>query len=108
MESATEDIGVHWENGEPAILFRSRGKGAAQRAGRASVTALPSADLPPGTNRLRYEDLQRVTDIAPLFGKLDDLLHRAGSIREDRHTILLKLVLVKLYDEDHAQENRGR
>ena len=110
MESATEDIGVHWENGEPAILFRSRGKEAARRAGRASVTALPSADLPPGTNRLRYEDLQQVTDILPLFGELDDLLHRAGSIREDRHTILLKLVLVKLYDEDHVQtpENRGR
>jgi type I restriction enzyme M protein len=110
MKSATENIGVHWENGEPAILFRSRGKEAAQRAGRASVTALPSADLPPGTNRLRYEDLQQVTDIAPLFGKLDDLLHRAGSVQEDRHTILLKLLLVKLYDEDHAQapENRGR
>jgi type I restriction enzyme M protein len=110
MESATENIGVHWENGEPAILFRSRGKEAARRAGRASVTALPSADLPPGTNRLRYEDLQQVTDIVPLFGELDDLLHRAGSIREDRHTILLKLLLVKLYDEDHAQapESRGR
>jgi type I restriction enzyme M protein len=110
MDSATEDIGVHWENGEPAILFRSRGKDAARRAGLASVTKLPSADLPPGTNRLRYEDLQQVTDIVPLFGELDNLLHRAGRIREDRHTILLKLVLVKLYDEDHAQvpENRGQ
>lgn len=107
MDSATEDIGVHWENGEPAILFKSRGKSAARHAGLASVTALPSADLPPGTNRLRYADLQQITDVEPLFGELDNLLHRAGSLREDRHTILLKLLLVKLYDEERAQEKEN-
>jgi type I restriction enzyme M protein len=104
MDSASKDIGVHWENGEPAILFRSRRKDAARREGLASVTMLPSSDLPPGTNRLRYADLKQITDIEPLFLRLDELLHRAGSIREARHTILLKLLLVKLYDEERAQE----
>src|ERR1700722_11040353 len=99
MDSASKDIGVHWENGEPAILFRSRRKDAARREGLASVTMLPSSDLPPGTNRLRYADLKQITNIEPFFLRLDELLHRAGSIREARHTILLKLLLVKLYDE---------
>jgi type I restriction enzyme M protein len=107
MDSATEDIGVHWENGEPAILFKSRRKDSARRDGLASVTALRSADLPPGTSRLRYADLKQVTDIEPLFLRLDELLHRAGSIREARHTILLKLLLVKLYDEERAQEKEN-
>src|SRR6202044_2913221 len=92
MDSATKDIGVHWENGEPAILFKSRRKDSARRDELASVTALPSTELPPGTSRLRYADLRQVTDIEPLFAELDDILHRAGSIREARHTILLKLL----------------
>jgi len=107
MDSATRDIGVHWENGEPAILFKSRRKDSARHAGLASVTALRSADLPPGTNRLRYADLKQITDIEPLFLRLDELLHRAGSIREARHTILLKLLLVKLYDEERVQEKEN-
>jgi type I restriction enzyme M protein len=107
MDSATKDIGVHWENGEPAILFKSRRKDSARRDELASVTALRSADLPPGTSRLRYADLKQVTDIEPLFLRLDELLHRAGSIREARHTILLKLLLVKLYDEERAQEKEN-
>jgi type I restriction enzyme M protein len=107
MDSATKDIGVHWENGEPAILFKSRRNDSARRDGLASVTTLSSADPPPGTNRLRYADLKQVTDIEPLFLRLDELLHRAGSIREARHTILLKLLLVKLYDEERAQEREN-
>jgi type I restriction enzyme M protein len=110
MDSVTKDIGVHWENGEPAILFKSRRKDSARRDELASVTALPSTELPPGTSRLRYADLKQVTDIEPLFAELDDILHRAGSVREARHTILLKLLLVKLYDEERAQEqdNHGQ
>ena len=107
MDSASKDIGVHWENGEPAILFKSRRKDSARREGLVSITALPSADLPPATSRLRYADLKQVTDIEPLFLRLDELLHRAGSIREARHTILLKLLLVKLYDEERAQEKEN-
>jgi type I restriction enzyme M protein len=107
MDSATKIIGIHWDNGEPPIYFRSRSKGSARRAERASVTALPPVALPPGTNRLRYSDLKLLTDVTTLFRELDDLLHRAGRIREDRHTILLKLLLVKLYDEERAQENHG-
>ena len=103
MKSATEDIDVRWENGAPSILFTNRGGDTARRTAIGSVTALPVRALPPGKQRLRYADLKRGTDIAPLFGRLDDLLHRAGHIREDRHTILLKLVLVKLYDEDCGQ-----
>lgn len=107
MDSASKDIGVHWENGEPAILFKSRRKDSARDGGLASITALPSTDPPPGTNRLRYTDLKQLTDVEPVFGELDDLLHRAGSIREARHTILLKLLLVKLYDEERAQEKEN-
>jgi type I restriction enzyme M protein len=107
MESATKLIGIHWENGEPPIYFRSRSKGSARRTERASVTSLPPAALPPGTNRLRYSDLKPLTDVTAVFRELDDVLHRAGRIREDRHTILLKLLLVKLYDEERAQEKEN-
>ena len=105
MKSATEVIDARWENGEPSIYFTSRGKDTTRRTDYGSVTALPLPALPPGKQRLRYADLKLVTDIVPLFGRLDDLLHRAGHIREDRHTILLKLLLVKLFDEECAQRD---
>ena len=108
MDSATKLIGIHWENGEPPIYFQSRSKGSGRRAELASVTSLPPAALPPGTNRLRYSDLRLLTDVTKVFRELDDVLHRAGGIREDRHTILLKLLLVKLYDEERAQEKENR
>jgi type I restriction enzyme M protein len=108
MDSATKLIGIHWENGEPPILFQSRSKGSGRRTELASVTSLPPAALPPGTNRLRYSDLSLLTDATKVFRELDDVLHRAGGIREDRHTILLKLLLVKLYDEERAQEKENR
>ena len=103
MKSVFEDIDVRWENGEPSIQFKRRGKDSTRHAEPGSVTALPLPALPPGKQRLRYADLKLATDIVPLFGRLDDLLHRAGQIREDRHDILLRLLLVKLYDEECAQ-----
>ena len=105
MKSVTENIDAHWENGEPPIYFTSRRKDTSRRPDQGTVTALPLPALPPGKQRLRYADLKLVTDIVPLFGRLDDLLHRAGHIREDRHTILLKLLLVKLFDEEYAQRD---
>jgi hypothetical protein len=103
MAPVTDDLGVYWENGEPSIIFERR-KGV--RTG-ASITVLPSPNSPPGTNRLRYADLALATNAVTLFGRLDDILHTSGAIRENRHTILLKLLLVKLYDEERAQENHG-
>jgi len=108
MKSATEDIDVRWENGDtPSIYFTSRRRDTLRHTDRGSVAALPRPALPPGTQRLRYVDLKLATDIVPLFGRLDELLHRSGHTREDRHTILLKLLLVKLYDEDCAQRDPG-
>jgi type I restriction enzyme M protein len=104
LSPKSTDIDAQWENGEPPIYFGSR-KGHTREAARASVCPFPSPALPPDTSRLRYADLQLINDVVPLFVRLDDLLHRVGHIPEDRHTILLKLLLVKLYDEERAQEN---
>ena len=106
LSPKSNDIDAQWENGEPAIYFGSR-KGAARAATPGLIVRLPLPELPPNINRLRYSDLQLVTDVVPLFVRLDDLLHRVGHIKEDRHTILLKLLLVKLFDEERAQENHG-
>jgi type I restriction enzyme M protein len=106
MKPAKEDRDVHWENGAPSILFTRRGKDTPRIIEKGSITALPVRALPP-EQRVRYGDLQPATNIVPMFGRLDDLLHRAGHIREDRHTILLKLVLVKLFDEECGQRETG-
>jgi type I restriction enzyme M protein len=103
LSPKSTDIDVHWENGEPPIYFLGRNR-LARNLELGSIQALPYT-LPPGTARLHYADLQRVTDVVRLFARLDDLLHRAGHIREDRHSILLKVLLVKLFDEERGEQN---
>ena len=100
LSPKSNDIDAQWENGEPPIYFGSRNRSARPLADLA-IAPFPFT-LPPGTDRLRYADLQVVPEVVPLFARLDDLLHRAGHIREDRHTILLKVLLVKLYDEERG------
>jgi len=106
LSPKTTDIDVQWENGEPPIYFASR-RGSARKGDLSSIATALRTPIPPGLARLHYADLQLVTDVVPLFARLDDLLHRFGHTREDRHSILLKLLLVKLYDEERAQENHG-
>jgi len=98
------DLDVQWENGEPPIYFASR-TDPERLAEPAPIVVAMRHPPPPGAGHLRYADLQLVTDVVPLFARLDDLLHRVGHIREDRHSILLKLLLVKLYDEERGRRN---
>ena len=98
------DGSIRWEGGEPLIYFGSRRKGLTRNARQRADWAA----LPPGTNRLRYADLKPAPDVVPLFRRLDDLLHSAGQVRENRHTILLKLLLVKLCDEERGREDHGQ
>ena len=51
---------------------------------------------------MRYADLKPV-DARSVFESLERLLESKEMTGEDRHTLLLKLLLVKLYDEDCAQ-----
>ena len=77
--------------------------GSTRKADVAPVIPLPAAALNSGRRPLQYADLKPV-DALSVFERLEDLLESKGSIGEDRHTILLKLLLVKLYDEECAQE----
>ena len=80
-----------------------------RRIGDAAETYRPQQDLEHDTmpveadaSPLRYSDLQVVTDATALIRRMDDVLYEAGHV-SDRHAILLRLLLVKLYDEERAQ-----
>jgi type I restriction enzyme M protein len=106
LSPKSTDIDSRWSNGDPVIYFMRR-KGSDRTATQSTVTKLRATALPPGTNRLRYTDLEPAPDVTGLFGQLDDLLHRSGHIKEERHTILLKLLLVKLFDEERGQDDNS-
>lgn len=72
---------------------------------QACVTPLLETALNSHTSPLRFSDLKRLTNAVSLFQSLDELLESMGGLKEDRHTILLKLLLVKLHDEDCAQRS---
>ncbi len=84
-----------------------KGRGPPPRRRKHLDHGLSAPALPADAHRVRYGDLKQITDVMPLFGQLDDLLHSAGGMREGRHSILLKLLLVKLYDEERGRDNPG-
>lgn len=64
----------------------------------------PAAAAAARTSSLHKADQKLSSDLVSPFCRIDDLLHRAGYIRDDRHAVLLKLLLVKRYDEERARE----
>ena len=71
------------------------------------------AQLPPYGGKfkirsIRYNDLAKKSDLVKVFSRFDDTLHQAGHDLEERYTILLQILLVKIYDEHLNRPTNGR
>jgi type I restriction enzyme M protein len=103
---AQSDISVRLDSAAPANSPESR-REAASKESQPAVVPQVASELIGNIQRLRYSDLSLVTDGPALLRRLDELLHSTGQDREGRHTILLKLLLVKLYDEERGKDDGG-
>lgn len=101
-------IGIYWGDTAQSILVK-QARGDSFELVERSISCLRAFDQaaaqPGGSHRgaLRYSDLHPTDDLVKRFAQLDDILHQAAHPREERYTLLFKLLLMKIFDEDRAR-----
>jgi type I restriction enzyme M protein len=100
-------LGIYWDDVEQ-ILFYKQVTGAKTLIREASITQLPAYGGKLKFRAIHYSDLKSVPDLVKIFSRFDDILHQAGNDLEERYTILLQILLLKIYDEHGRRSTDGR
>jgi type I restriction enzyme M protein len=103
-------VGLYWGEAEQCMLVKQPRGAQVQIVERpASRLSFPAEALAgtclrsnPVPVRLRRSDLRPATDLVKPFARLDDILRREGLGKEDRQGLLVKLLLMKVRDEQRA------
>lgn len=100
-------LGIYWDDVEQSLLFKEVSGGKIEIK-EASISQLPSFGTLFKIKPIRYDDLQPAVDLVKVFSKFDDILHQAGHDLEERYDILLKILLVKIFDENKNRSTNGQ
>ena len=74
-----------------------------------SITQLPHSHAYKFKLKLvYYNDLESAPDLVKVFSKFDDVLHQAGYDLEERYDVLLKILLIKIFDENKNRSTNGQ
>jgi type I restriction enzyme M protein len=110
----TDTIGIYWDDVERSVLH-TRVQGPHIHLVESSIATLPAFDpLAPtpgprsGPRDIEYADLEPAENLVTQFAALDDILHQAGHDKEERYTILAKVLLMKIWDEEYTFHNNRR
>jgi type I restriction enzyme M protein len=95
-------VALYWDSVEQRVYWLTRERGIKQ------LHEGPLADLPgfgekPDVRRLTYQTIDPNKPLLEVFRRIEDLLHGASIGPQRRFTIMLQLLLAKLYDEHKAQ-----
>lgn len=103
-----DSIGIYWGDTEQSVLVKRKHCGCLELV-ESPISGLGAFDLAatrrggPHHAGLRYRDLAPAQDLVKQFARLDDILHQAGQSREERYTVLFKLLMVKILDEENGR-----
>ena len=100
----TSTIGLYWDNIEQRVFWLET------EDDKKIIKEGPLSYLPPYGSQIKavaltFNDLKPAESLLETFSKLEDILHKAAYAPEKRYDILLKLLLIKIFDE-HAFESR--
>jgi type I restriction enzyme M protein len=100
LDFAKDDhcIAVYWDNVDQRVFWTERQKN------KLTVKEGPLAILPKSGARimlkpLTFADTRPSTSLIDLFDRIEDLLHRSSIDLDQRYSVMLQLLLTKLYDE---------
>ena len=100
-------LGIYCDDVEQSLLFKEVSSGKVEIK-EASISLLPKFGTEFKIKPIRYQDLQPAVDLVKVFSKFDDTLHQAGHDLEERYDILLKILLVKIFDENKNRPTNGQ
>lgn len=102
-----EALGIYWDDVEQTLFFKE------VEGSKTLIRETSIAQLPPYGGKLKikaihYNDLAKRPDLVKTFSRFDDTLHQAGHDLDERYTILLQILLIKIYDEHLNRNTNGR
>lgn len=100
-------LGIYWDDVEQTLFYKEV-TGTDTFVREASITQLPPYGGKLKFKAIHYKSLRNVTDLVKVFSRFDDVLHQAGHDLEERYTILLQILLVKIYDEHLNRATDGK
>lgn len=104
---STDSIGIYWDDVEQSVFYKVVSGGVIETK-EGSIATLPNFGSPLAAKDIFYNDLKPATDLVKRFARLDDHLHQAGHGKDERYTILFKVLLLKIFDEQSARPKNGR
>lgn len=100
-------FGIYWDDFEQSLLVKEA-QDSKILIREAAVAYLPSFGSPRVVREIHFGDVKPTADLVQRFARLDDILHQAGHPKDERYSILYKVLLVKIHDEHNARSNNGR
>lgn len=104
LDFAKQDkcLALYWDNVDQRVFWTEHAKG------KKSVKEGPLAIVPKYGQTIKlkplcFNDTKASDNLIDLFDRIDDLLHTASIDLEQRFSVMLQLLLVKLYDEHGHQ-----
>lgn len=95
-------VALYWDNVDQRVFWRTR-VGETVKVHEGPLESLPAFGHKPGAKALTIDMLRGETPLKVLFERIEEALHAAAIGPSKRFTIMLQLLLAKIFDE-HEHE----
>ena len=95
-------VAIYWDNVDQRVFWRTRA-GDVVTVNEGPLESLPAFGHKPGAKALTTDMLRGETPLKVLFERIEEVLHAAAIGPSKRFTIMLQLLLAKIFDEHEHQ-----
>ncbi|WP_420958268.1 HsdM family class I SAM-dependent methyltransferase [Burkholderia gladioli] len=99
-------VAVYWDNVDQRVFWHER-VGGKRSTREAPIALLPKFGSKIQLKPLTLADTRASDSLLDLFERIEDLLHSASIDLDQRFSVMLQLLLAKLYDE-HAHQSKPK
>jgi type I restriction enzyme M protein len=99
-------LGIYWDDIEQRFFYCTFSEDKIETH-EAPISKIPPWGAAVGSTRLTYNDLDAASNLVRIFDQLEDALHTYITDKSKRYTVLLQLLLAKIYDENRHKSNKN-
>jgi type I restriction enzyme M protein len=100
-------IALYWDNVDQRVFWYDYKKGGKKTMKEGALALLPKYGRDINVKPLTFADLHPTDELTGLFDRIEDLLHAASIDLDQRFSVMLQLLLTKLFDEHGHAGNPG-
>jgi len=97
-------LALYWDNVDQRVFWQERTKGV-RSTKEGPLPILPRYGRAIHVRPITFSDLKPADNLIDIFEKIENILHGASVDLESRYSVMLQLILAKLFDEHSHQAN---